>query len=76
MGAISYRDLRLSWQDSAFIEEGTVPSDATMSGTPGSTRTRAGGRIPPAALVRIRDLREMGNVVLEERREPAQAHRC
>ncbi len=32
VGAVNYRDLNIRWQDSRFIEEGTVPGDAKVVG--------------------------------------------
>lgn len=42
-GAISYEDLRLRWQTSSFIEEGKIPSDATVVGHTWKHPNKSGG---------------------------------
>jgi hypothetical protein len=43
VGAVNYDELRLSWQDSRFIEEGKVPSDARVIGQTWKHPNKNGG---------------------------------
>ncbi|HTM80765.1 DUF4236 domain-containing protein [Asticcacaulis sp.] len=43
MGAISYSDLHIRWQDSNFIEEGPVPRDAVVIGHTWKHPNKSGG---------------------------------
>lgn len=42
-GALAYGDLRLTWQDSRFIEEGSVPTDSTVVGHTWKHPNKSGG---------------------------------
>ncbi|PZA12124.1 hypothetical protein DNX69_08875 [Rhodopseudomonas palustris] len=43
IGAIDYNDLKLHWQESNFIEEGSVPSDAKVVGQTWKHPNKSGG---------------------------------
>lgn len=43
VGAVGYHDLKLRWQDSNFIETGTVPSDAKIIGQTWKHPNKKGG---------------------------------
>lgn len=43
VGAVDYCDLRIGWQDSRFIEEGSVPSDASIVGHTWKHPNKSGG---------------------------------
>lgn len=43
VGAVDYRDLHVWWQDSRFIEDGRVPSDATIVGHTWKHPNKSGG---------------------------------
>ncbi len=43
VGAVNYRDLNIRWQDSRFIEDGNVPSDARVVGHTWKHPNKSGG---------------------------------
>lgn len=43
IGAVNYRDLNIRWQDSRFIEDGNVPSDARVVGHTWKHPNKSGG---------------------------------
>lgn len=43
VGAVDYRDLHIRWQDSRFIEDGSVPSDARIVGHTWKHPNKSGG---------------------------------
>lgn len=43
IGAIEYNDLKLHWQESNFIEEGSIPSDAKIVGQTWKHPNKSGG---------------------------------